>query len=229
MKTIPNQFTGDNNDNFVQVKKNEKAALYRRSTPEGSFVSFEVFALLLNPSGDEVYPNQAAMSKWAWCPISEDRANKMFDDITSGAIVIGPFNPETSELPDLTGPSLEELMAQDDPTVPSTPAVETPVVDVSLEATPAVEVAATPDGGAVVTVAKVKKTKVEFSPIYPEGEFDQAIFARANGLPERGVVWSRLDDLVKAGKLSKVLRPIGKGRPKQFFTKIEAAPAVATV
>jgi hypothetical protein len=73
----------------------------------------------------------------------------------------------------------------------------------------------------VVNVQKTSAgtTKVE-NMIIPDGEFTQAKFAVVNGLPERGVVWSRLDVLVKTNKLRKGFSTQSAGRPIAVFTKI---------
>lgn len=52
---------------------------------------------------------------------------------------------------------------------------------------------------------------------FPKGEFTQAQFASANGMPKRGTVWFKLDELVQNGVLNKTIRN-GKGHPKAFFT-----------
>lgn len=249
MNKLETNFTLDNN-NFTQLKRTDTAALYKRETPEGTLVSYEVFAVKTK-DGSEVYPNSNAFGgnfKWAWAPISQDRANVLFDRLANNEVVVPDVDPITGEMnrPE-NDPSLEEVLASEDPTpvqeivneppvgwteIPAgleTPVVsETPAVleDPTVVETPSVDV--TPDGGAVVTVAKVKKEKVIPTMNIPSGEFTQAEFARANGLPERGVVWSRLDSLVQAGKLSKVLKQIGKGRPKAFFTEI-VGDVVSTV
>lgn len=222
MKQLETQFT-QNDHLFTQVKRNDKAALYKRTNLEGGFVSYEVFAIK-SKNDIEVYPNQTAMSRWAWCPVAEDRANNWFDRITKGDVVIPDIDPETGEALNSDNRSLDELpdvvvstdtvqtqpvvVSTDDPTVPED---DIPVIDIP-------EVEATTDGGAVVTVAKVKKNKVLPNYNFPVGEFTQAQFANANGLPERGTVWGVLDKLVKDGKLNKVLKPLGKGRPSQIFT-----------
>jgi len=159
-------------------------------------------------------------------------------------MVIPDYNPITNivDRPE-NDPSLEELMAEDevpqlvetvvdstpivetndDPTAPAEAVVEPEVVEIELEEEiePTV-VNPTVDGGAVVTVAKVKKVKVPKSDktqtaVIPTGEFTQAQFATANGMPLRGAVWGRLDNLVQSGKLVKVLKQVAKGRPTAFY------------
>ncbi len=242
MKQLETTFELDDN-RFTQLKRSASAAIYKRETMEGNLVSYEVFAVK-SKNGVEVYPQKHAFGKWAWCPISLDKAEIYFDRIDSSETVIPDVDPETSEvvrdevevslddMPDVNvegqvsvqttadAPvvvSLESVEAGEDPTVPDEVVVE-PVAEVVPEVN--TEVQPTPDGGAVVTVAKVKKEKVEMVFIIPKGEFTQAQFAVANGLPERGVVWSRLDSLVKAGKLNKALVKMGKGRPTQVFTEV---------
>ena len=240
MKTLETNFTLDNNQ-FTQIQRNDKAAIYKRETSEGTFVSFEVFAIR-SKDGMEVYPNKIAMSRWAFCPVSEDRANNWFKKFTDGEIPIPDIDPMTGENnPTADNRSLDELpdvnvdinteiksvvedvinveIPMDDnlSVVVDVPVVDSPI-DIPVVDIPTVNL--TPDGGAVVTVAKVKAPKSPVTWTIPIGEFTQAQFAVANGLPVRGVVWSRLDDLVKAGKLNEVLKQVAKGRPSQFFTAV---------
>jgi hypothetical protein len=79
----------------------------------------------------------------------------------------------------------------------------------------------TNDGGVVVTVAKVTKTKIQVAMVIPSGEFTQAQFAVANGLPERGIVWSKLDGLVQSGKLTKELKQLNqRGRATAVYSEV---------
>lgn len=245
MKQLENIVTIEGGHTATLVKRNDKAAIYKRETAEGQFVSFEVFALLTKDCM-EIYPNQKAVqNRWCMCPTSEAKANTWFDRFTNGDVAIPNVDPVTGEpLEAADNRSLDELpdvnVSVDVPTpavaepvvvvadIPAEPVVEVPVVEVpAVEADPTVpdvevptvevpEVTATPDGGAVVTVAKVVNNVLTM--VIPAGEFTQAEFANANGLPERGVVWSKLDALVKLGKLSKRFGTTGKGRPKAFFT-----------
>lgn len=258
MKQLENIVTIEGGHTATLVKRNDTAAIYKRETAEGQFVSYEVFAIMTK-DGMEIYPNQTAVkNRWCMCPTSEAKANTWFDRFTNGDVVIPNVDPVTGdpietadnrsldELPDVNVsvdappipapvvvveditpksvvdvptdsvpsdvtptdvvPTVEVPTAEEDP---SAPAVEVPTVEVP-------EVTPTADGGVVVTVAKVKKNVVTFN--IPTGEFTQADFANANGLPERGVVWSKLDGLVKEGKLTKRFGTTGKGRPKAFFT-----------
>jgi hypothetical protein len=263
MKQLENIVTIEGGHTATLVKRNDKAAIYKRETAEGQFVSFEVFALR-SKNGMEIYPNQTAVkNRWCMCPTSETKANTWFDRFTNGDIVIPNVDPVTGEpLEAADNRSLDELpdvnVSVDAPSIPSpvvsepvaivedtlpkvdvevtvdsvpsdvtptdiAPTVEVPTVEEDPSA-PAVavptvevpEVTPTADGGVAVTVAKVKKNVVTFN--IPTGEFTQADFANANGLPERGVVWSKLDGLVKEGKLTKRFGTTGKGRPKAFFT-----------
>jgi len=102
--------------------------------------------------------------------------------------------------------------------VETTETVTAPSEIVPIETVAKVDVTPTNDGGALVTVAKVKKNKVEM--VIPLGEFTQAQFAIANNLPVRGVVWSRLDFLVNSGKLNKSFRKVGKGKPTAFYVGV---------
>lgn len=254
MKQLENIVTIEGGHTATLVKRNDKAAIYKRETAEGQFVSFEVFALLTK-DGMEIYPNQKAVqNRWCMCPTSEAKANTWFDRFTNGDVTIPNVDPVTGEpleaadtrsldeLPDVNvsvdvpAPAVSEpvVVVTDIPAepvaveTPAEPVVEVPTVEVpTVESDPTVpdvevptvevpEVTATPDGGAVVTVAKVVNNVLTM--VIPTGEFTQAEFANANGLPERGVVWSKLDALVKLGKLSKRFGTTGKGRPKAFFT-----------
>jgi hypothetical protein len=257
MKQLEITFVKDNNI-FTQLQRNDKAAMYKRETADHQFVSFEVFAIL-SKNGVEIYPEKHAMSKWAWCPLKQERADRMFNDLTAGDIVIPAVDPETSEMIPLEfDPSYDEVMAQDEAVTTEAVAVEAvaePIVEapvtisipveeiledptapvsveikqvaqevVQPEVKPEVQapvVQPTQDGGAVVVVATVKDNKVKVNPTFnfPTGEFTQADFANANGLPERGAVWGILDKLVRNGILHKDIRKVGtgKGKGKQFF------------
>jgi hypothetical protein len=231
MKQLPIQFGGTESDTFTQIARSDKGAIYKRETPEGAFNSFEVFGILTKDD-EEIYPQKHAFGKWAWTLISEDRANTYLERINAGDIVIPAYDPTTSEMPSQENDlSLEELLAQDevslDPTAPSTPPVETPILDVTLPTLP--EVAPTADGGAVVTVAKVKKEKAPaIDYIIPSGEFSQKDFAHANNIPERPL-WGKINRLVESGKIVKVLRADGKGRSKAFYTAAPVIPAAEVV
>lgn len=248
MKQLETIVTIEGGHTATLVKRNDKAAIYKRETAEGRFVSFEVFAIMTK-DGMEIYPNlKAVQNKWCTCPTSEAKANIWFDRFTNGDIVIPNVDPITGDPIEAADTrSLDELpdvnVSVDEPSIPapvvvveditpeavvdvptdSVPSVEVPtveedptapVVDVPTVEVP--EVTPTTDGGVAVTVATVKKNVVTFN--IPAGEFTQADFANANGLPERGVVWSKLDGLVKEGKLTKRFGTTGKGRPKAFFT-----------
>lgn len=247
----------ENNHTFTQLRRTDLAAIYKRETLEGRLVSYEVFAIK-SKDGQEIYPNQSAMSKWAWCPTNIDRANKYFDRINDGEIAIPNVDPITGETirTDADNRSLEDVLAEGDPDAVSTEIVaeenivedvtapteivqtltDSPADDVVVDV-PTADVTPTPDGGAVVTVATVKKVKVAKTPktpkikvakavkapkttvamVIPSGSFTQAIFAQHNNLPERGVVWGKLDGLVKDGKLTKVFQQMGKGRPCAIY------------
>lgn len=265
MKQLENTLTLDGGHTATLVKRNDKAAIYKRETAEGQFVSFEVFAIK-SKDGVEIYPNQKAVqAKWAFCPMNKQRAEVWFDRITNGDIVIPDVDPITSEpietvdsrsldeLPDVNvsvdvpdivkdniltipivagGDSTPEYTEPEPEVEPSAsekspePVVEVPTVEdpTAPDEVPTVEVpevTPTADGGVAVTVAKVKKDVLAM--VIPTGEFTQADFANANGLPERGVVWSKLDALVKVGKLAKRFGTTGKGRPKAYFTEIPTA------
>jgi uncharacterized membrane protein len=89
----------------------------------------------------------------------------------------------------------------------------------TLSTTPTVEVEATEVvGDVVVPVVEVKK-KNDTTWVIPQGEFTQADFAKANGLPERGTVYNILQSVINKGivKLAD-RRKIGGGRPTSFYT-----------
>lgn len=228
MKQLETTFTLNDNT-FTQVKRNDKAAMYRRETLDGQFVSFEVFAVR-SKDETEVYPTEAAVNKWLYAPISEDRANIWFDRFTndevSGFQGLDPVTAEPEAIVD--DPSLEDVMesAISTDTV-ETPAVATDAVEVvdptAPEETPVVNV--TPDGGATVTVAKVVKNKVTY--IIPPGEFTANEFADANGLRRRKGIWGRIQNEIEAGRVVFVKQTkVGKGRPTSFYT---ATPVPVTV
>lgn len=202
---------------LTQVKRNDKAVIYKRESLNGQFSSFDVFAIR-SKNDEEIYPNDTAEGIWLFQPTSETRANIWFDRFTNGDIVIPDTDPVTGEAMSSDERSLDELP---DVTVSTnTIEPENPLNFDTVSSEPFVQsVDVTPSENVVVTVAKVKKNVVMTNLVIPSGEFTQADFARANSLPERGVVWSRLDNLVKDGKLNKMLKVVGKGRPKQFFTE----------
>lgn len=238
MKQLETQFT--QNDNvFTQLKRNDKAALYKRTNLEGGFVSYEVFAIKTK-NGAEIYPNKiAVLKKWCYCPVAEDRANLWFDRFTNDEVTPAHVDPETGEpleaadnrsldeLPDVivstdvVTPTPTVVVVNDDPTAPDVevPAVEIPVVDV------------TPDGGAVVTVAKVVKNKVLPTYKFPNtAEWLRDDFAELNGMdhhPAHSDSYGPLAALIKAGKVKELRKDkIGKGRPRSIYAVV---PAPATV
>jgi hypothetical protein len=279
MKQIPSQFT-TNDHVFTQVKRGSKAAIFRRESTAGQILSFDVFALLRDSDGNEVYPQAHALSKWAWAPAQEHRAKTYFDRIEKGDMTVPDFNPHTSEIirPE-NEPTLAEVMAGPDvelteiplvptivpeavvvaeptPTehsvetavsldevVPAEPTIEPEVVVASepvpmedptaIVVEPTVETAdptvvtPTADGGAVVTVAKVRKSRVTVTMKIPDlAEFTQAQFAEANGLPARGVVYGRIQTEIEAGRIVlKEMRQSGKGRPTAFYSAAVAVTA----
>lgn len=250
MKQLETQFTeSETNNTLTLVKRGVNTLVYKRATHEDAFVQFEVFAIK-SKDGSEVYPPKSAFGKWAWCPITQKKADSYFNRIETGEVAIPDCDPITGEITKLVNDvSLEELLSEpdvdpviivDDLTTPivnepvivdtGTPEVlNTIVVDTDIiNPTPVVDVAdptvvPTTDGGMVVAVAKVSKKKnqsTQIQMVIPTGEFTQATFAIANGLPVRGIVWSRLDGLVQGGKLSKSLKQVGRGRPTAFYIGI---------
>ena len=97
MKLLETEFVqnsdkrGDNK--FVQVKRNDFAAIYQRFDMDGKPLEFEVFAVKV-AGGTEVfgrfyekyeqYPGAAAFGRSAWSVNSLDRAEKVFTEITTG-------------------------------------------------------------------------------------------------------------------------------------------------
>jgi len=97
MKLLETEFVmnadkrGDNK--FVQVKRNEFAAMYRRFDMEGKPLEFEVFAVKV-AGGNEIfgryydkyeqYPGASAWGRTAYTAITEDQAERIFDEITKG-------------------------------------------------------------------------------------------------------------------------------------------------
>lgn len=226
MKQLETQFVQDNN-NFTQVKRTDKAAIYKRETLEGQFVSYEVFAIM-SKNGAEIYPNKLAFGRgaltWAWCPIAEDRANIYFDRMNNGDVPIPQIDPETGEIINNT----TEVSLEETPEVtPAQPVVST---DDPTAPTPTPEVLPTPDGGAVVTVAKVTKTqKVIPTYVFPnKTEWLRDDFAELNGMdhhPAHSDSYGPLMALVKAGKVKEVKKAlVGKGRPRSFYSVV-ATPA----
>ncbi len=261
MNKLENILTLEGGHTATLVKRNDKAAIYKRETTEGQFVSYEVFAIMTK-NGVEIYPNQKAVqNRWCMCPTTETKANTWFDRFTNGEIVIPNVDPVTGEpIEAADNRSLDELpdvnVSTDIPTIQlpimepvetvtipadsvpvaevttvDVPTVEVPVVEDHSDEVPTVEDPTAPDevptvevpeatptvdGGVAVVVAKVQNSVLTM--VIPVGEFTQAQFAVANGLPERGVVWSKLDALVKLGKLTKRFSEKGKGRPKALFT-----------
>jgi hypothetical protein len=90
------------NNTFKQIKRNDKAALYRRFDMEGKPQEFEVFKIKV-AGGLEVfgrfydkyeqYPGSASFGKSAWSTTSEVIANRMFDRLTNGLDVHGNTEP----------------------------------------------------------------------------------------------------------------------------------------
>ena len=97
MKTLEVEFVkncdqrGDHK--FVQIKRNEFAALYRRFLLDGTPLEYEVFAI--KEAGDaeifgryyekyEQYPGANAFGRTAWATIKLAIAEQIFDEITKG-------------------------------------------------------------------------------------------------------------------------------------------------
>lgn len=159
MKTLENILTIEGGHTATLVKRNDKAAIYKRETAEGQFVSFEVFAIM-SKDGMEVYPNQAAVrNRWCVCPMTETKAETWFDRFTNGDVTIPNVDPVTGDPVEATdNRSLDELpdvvVAVDEP-APTTVAVEVPVVTEPVVDEPA-PVAESTDSVPVVDVPVVE-------------------------------------------------------------------------
>ena len=97
MKLLETEFVqnsdkrGDNK--FVQIKRNEHAAIYRRFDMNGLPLEYEVFQVKA-AGGNEIfgryyeeyeqYPGAAAFGKTAWSCVSLETAERIFLDITTG-------------------------------------------------------------------------------------------------------------------------------------------------
>lgn len=84
---------------YVQIKRNDVAAIYRRMTKDGLFLDFEVFKILVEKEGKntfgvitqedtEKYPSTGKFGKTAWSVNSLARATMYFDRITKDAASI---------------------------------------------------------------------------------------------------------------------------------------------
>lgn len=97
MKLLETEFV-QNSDNrgdhkFVQVKRNEFAAMYRRYNMEGKALEFEVFAIKV-AGGTEIfgryydkyeqYPGASAWGKTAFTALTEEHAERIYQEITTG-------------------------------------------------------------------------------------------------------------------------------------------------
>jgi hypothetical protein len=222
MKQLDATFVLDNNK-FTQVKRSDKAALYKRETMEGALVSYEVFSIRIKNDA-EVYPKKHAFGgilAWAWCPITMDRAELYYGRLERDEVLKSQVDPETGELPvDQSAVIVTLPILNQEVSLEAQPVNEPDIVDptdpTALPA-PLPTVTATIGGAKLVEVAKVTPKEIIWK--IPTGEFTQAEFARANKLPERGVVWSRLDKLVRDGKLNKSMKQLGKGRPTAIFSE----------
>ena len=97
MKLLETEFVmnadkrGDNK--FVQIKRNEFAAMYRRFDMEGKPLEFEVFAVKV-AGGTEIfgryydkyeqYPGASAWGRSAYTALTEKQAEQIYQEITDG-------------------------------------------------------------------------------------------------------------------------------------------------
>ncbi len=233
MKQLENQITLENNDVATLVKRTDKAAIYKRESSTGEFISFEVFAIMTK-DGMEIYPNKTAFGRgpltWAWCPILEDRANVYYDRLNNGDVVIPQVDPVTGEVisDNTTEVSLDEMpdVNVDTPTIATETTVDPTIPEVTAPPVPPTEptVQTTPDGGAVVTVAKVRKTKVYPTMKLPVGEFIRDEFAELNGFdhhPSHSDSYVPLMREIKEGRVREVRKEKrGPGRPRSVYIAI---------
>jgi len=97
MKTLEKEFVmnadkrGDNR--FVQIKRNEYAALYQRFAMDGTPLEYEVFQIKVAGGTEifgrfyekyEAYPGASAFGRTAWSTTGKVFAEKIFDEITRG-------------------------------------------------------------------------------------------------------------------------------------------------
>jgi hypothetical protein len=97
MKILETEFVSNadkrGDQKFVQVKRNEHAAIYQRFTMDGKPLEFEVFQIKV-AGGNEIfgrfyeeyeqYPGAAAFGRSAWSVITLERAEQIFEEITKG-------------------------------------------------------------------------------------------------------------------------------------------------
>jgi hypothetical protein len=228
MKQLDTKLTLENNDISTQIKRSNKAAIYKRETPEGQFVSYEVFAIKTK-NGAEVYPKKIAFGRgtmtWAWCPIDLKRAEVYYNRLENEEIRLAQVDPETGEIiPDVETPSVTdvevslELPANEVITQTDT----APKDDIIQPPQPTVQT--TPDGGAVVSVAKVTPKKITTHFKFPKGEWLRDDFAKMNGMahhPAHSDSYGPLMQLVKAGKVKEVRKEKrGPGKPRSIYTVV---------
>lgn len=256
MKKLENILTIEGGHTATLVKRNDKAAIYKRETAEGQFVSFEVFAIMTK-DGMEVYPNQKAVqNRWCMCPMTEAKATTWFDRFTNGDVAIPNVDPVTGEtIEKVDNRNLDELpdvnvsvdvpaplgsndnpviLPPVDPTdIVSVPSVEVPIVEdpmatVEVPTVEVPEVTPTVDGGVVVTVATVKAKKVFPALLLPVGEWTRTDFANLNGLkPANSESYGALMREVKAGRVKELRKESsGRGKPKSIYTAVTAPATV---
>lgn len=101
MKKLEKKFTMNADKvgdcNFIQVKRTDDVAMYRRENLDGSFRSYEVFIIKTRKKGDplpngmvekedrECYPGSAAFGKIAYDCKTEDQAEARFEQLVKKA------------------------------------------------------------------------------------------------------------------------------------------------
>lgn len=226
-KEFVSNYDKSGNNKFIQVKRNNKAAVYRREKMDGKIVGFEVFKIKVQPAGtkfpngvvttedQEKYPTANVFGKWAWFVNSEIRANVWFDRISADEVVIPDYNPETGEVdrPE-NDPSLEEVMNQPDKVKKTSNKVTQTVTLLPMTPTSTVE-----------PKKRGRKPK-NLQPIeykIPEGEFDRTAFAKFNDLPFEPVdqnSYVGIKSLIEKGLIIKAREQYTGSRPKSIYKAV---------
>ncbi len=111
MKKLEKSFVGNydrvGNTRFVQVKRTDTVAMYRRERMDGSFKSYEVFLVKTRKKGDalpngavekedrECYPGSAAFGRIAYDCKTEDQAETRYDELIQRADELAEASEES--------------------------------------------------------------------------------------------------------------------------------------
>jgi len=111
MKKLEKSFVGNydrvGNTRFVQVKRTDNVAMYRRERMDGSFKSYEVFLVKTRKKGDalpngavekedrECYPGSAAFGRIAYDCKTEDQAETRYDELIQRADELAEASEES--------------------------------------------------------------------------------------------------------------------------------------